>query len=79
MLPAENEGSSSRGSVGFVVPRIGAMMDSERPYSLFVGHHRQKASAVMRRASGTEEGYGSGAIEFEGSFAELRSVQIQLS
>ena len=55
------------------------MMDSERPYSLFVGHHRQKAGAVMRRASGTEEGYGSGAIEFEGSFAELRSVQIQLS
>ena len=79
MLPAENEGSSSRGSVGFVVPRIGAMMDSERPYSFLVWPLQRKALAVMRQASGTEDGCSSGVVEFEGRFSELRSVLIQLS
>ena len=61
-LLAENEGSGSRGSASFVVPRMGAMVNSERPYSLLVSHNRRKALAVMRQASGTEEGYGGGAV-----------------
>ena len=79
LLLVENEGSGSRGSLGFVVPRMPATVRSKRPYSLFVWPSQQKALTVMWRASGTEEGCSSGAIELEGSFAELRSLQIQLS
>ena len=76
---AENEGSGSLGSLGFVVPRKPTTVNTKRPYSLLVRPNQRKALAVMRRASGTEEGYGSEAVGLKGSFTELRSVQIQLS
>ena len=55
------------------------MENSKRPYSLLVWPNQRKALAMMRQASGTEEAYSCGVAELEGSFAELRSLQIQLS
>ena len=34
---------------------------------------------MMWQARGTEDAYSCGVAEFEGSFTELRSLQIQLS
>ena len=76
---AENEGSGSLGSLGFVVPRKPTTVNTKRPYFLLVWPNQQKALAMMRQASGTEEAYSSGVVKLEGRFTELRSVQVQLS
>ena len=79
LLLVENEGSGSRGSLGFVVPRKPTTVNTKRPHSLLVWPNQRKALAMMRQASGTEDAYSSGVAEVEGSFTELRSRQIQLS